>query len=294
MAMGETGYKIGENVFCFEFPQVDGSGLRMAWEVGAGHTNVLMDTYVSLPNPFAGPGGTLYELGSFRQPSLMVNAEGERFMDEAVLRMPSYAGNAVKRQTGGCAYMLFDERINRYYQDNRWDHYISGIGYDRSGNIGPFIQKAMADGEKHLCVANTLDDAADFMGIDKIGLNATVQAYNAMCAAGSDTLFYKQREYLRPLSEPPFYAARFYVSAYGTLGGIAVNYRTEVLNESRAVIPGLYAVGNDANALYGDTYPFFFSGNTSAFCYNSGRIAGENASVFVKNQELVERRETND
>jgi hypothetical protein len=37
----------------------------------------------------------------------------------------------------------------------------------------------------------------------------------------------------------------------GTLGGIKINERTEVLDRNDRVIPGLYAAGNDAGGLYG-------------------------------------------
>jgi len=42
-----------------------------------------------------------------------------------------------------------------------------------------------------------------------------------------------------------------------------------------------YGAGNDVNAIYGDTYPFVLSGNTSSFAINTGRIAGQQAASFV-------------
>jgi len=219
-------------------------------------------------------------LGTFRQPSLMVNSWGERIMDESIMCMPSYAGNVVKRQPGGCAYMILDEGINQYYESHRWDNYISGIGHDRSHNLPALIQKAMDEGHSHLCMADSLEELADLMGIDAEGLKSTVKEYNSTCVKGHDPMFYKPFKFLRPIIKPPFYAARFYVSAYATLGGISIDYKGRVINREKKAIVGLYAAGNDANNLYGDTYPFFYSGNTSGFCYNSGRIAGENAAAY--------------
>ena len=40
-------------------------------------------------------------------------------------------------------------------------------------------------------------------------------------------------------------------------------------------IPGLYCAGNDANTIYGNSYPFYLCGNTSSFALNSGRLAGK-------------------
>ena len=47
------------------------------------------------------------------------------------------------------------------------------------------------------------------------------------------------------------------------------------------VIPGLYAVGNDANTLYGDSYNFTLPGNSMGWAVNSGRMAGEAAADFI-------------
>ena len=69
-----------------------------------------------------------------------------------------------------------------------------------------------------------------------------------------------------------------------------INYKTEVLNKDFEIIPGLYDAGTDANAIYGDTYPFALSGNTSGFAYNTGIIAGENAFEYIsRNNEAVKQ-----
>jgi fumarate reductase flavoprotein subunit len=57
----------------------------------------------------------------------------------------------------------------------------------------------------------------------------------------------------------------------------------EALSEDREVVPGLYAVGNTAGGMYGDTYSFSIAGTSLGFALNSGRIAGENAARYVGN-----------
>ena len=109
----------------------------------------------------------------------------------------------------------------------------------------------------------------------------TVEEYNDMCEEKYDGIFEKEQQYLYPMEKGPFYALKFYVGAYGTLGGIKINYKTEVQNTEGDSIPGLYAVGTDACAIYGDCYPFTLSGNTMGFYLNSGRIAGENAAEYA-------------
>ena len=68
----------------------------------------------------------------------------------------------------------------------------------------------------------------------------------------------------------------------GSIGGIKINERTEVLNQEEKAIPGLYAAGNDASGMYGDSYNIYLSGGTLGFAVNSGRIAGENALKYIE------------
>ena len=71
----------------------------------------------------------------------------------------------------------------------------------------------------------------------------------------------------------------------GTLGGIKINHKIEVLDRDFNVIPGLYAGGSCAGGLYGDTYDASAAGTTLGFAINSGRIAGENALRYILSQE---------
>jgi len=124
-------------------------------------------------------------------------------------------------------------------------------------------------------MADSLEELATRIGVDQAALADTVNEYNRMCDHGRDALFGKQAKYLRPLLGPRFYAAEYHPGGLGTLGGIKINDRAEVLDAGERVIPGLYAAGSDANTIYGDTYPYVLPGNTMGFALNSGRIAAE-------------------
>jgi fumarate reductase flavoprotein subunit len=68
----------------------------------------------------------------------------------------------------------------------------------------------------------------------------------------------------------------------GTLGGIKINHKTEVVDKKDKIIPGLYAVGFDAGGMWGDSYSIRDSSGASAgFAVNSGRIAGRNALKYI-------------
>ena len=137
-------------------------------------------------------------------------------------------------------------------------------------------------GRRHLPLDPPLDDLAAQTGIDAAALKATVEEYNIACDTGRDGVFHKRALYLRPLREPPFYASTVRLGGYGSLGGIKINHRTEVVTKDQDVIPGLYAAGTDACAVYADSYVFVLPGNTMGFALNSGRMAGENAADYVK------------
>jgi fumarate reductase flavoprotein subunit len=79
----------------------------------------------------------------------------------------------------------------------------------------------------------------------------------------------------------PFYSLQSFPGAYGSFGGIKINYKTEAVDQDGYPIKGLYAVGTDACDIYGDTYPFILGGNTMAFCLNSGRMAAEYAAEYI-------------
>ena len=54
-------------------------------------------------------------------------------------------------------------------------------------------------------------------------------------------------------------------ASLGTLGGIKINHRTNLIREGK-VIPGLYAVGLDAGGMYGtDGYNSMVPGSTLGF-----------------------------
>jgi fumarate reductase flavoprotein subunit len=263
-------------------PMLNGDGIHMAWDVGAGETEMYIDTYRGLPQPYGGPGGTAIELGTFRQPILMVNLLGERFVNEEVVFDGAFAGNAVDAQKGRCAFGIFDEDTNKYYEENDWDWPLAFMPDNRSKDVGAYIEKIRDEGYKHVFIADSMEDLCAQTGINLGGLQKTLEEYNNACDKGRDDLFYKKDKYLKPVRRPKFYAGRFMLNWYGSLGGVKINHKTEVLTKDFDVVPGLYTAGNDSNTVCGATYVFYLAGHMSGFAYNTGRIAGENATEYVK------------
>jgi fumarate reductase flavoprotein subunit len=274
-----TGYRWGEDLFSFRIPGMEGEGIRMAWAVGAAPTDMTMELIYGMPGEW---DPRLHE--TFRQPHLMVNLLGERFMNEEIMPNTTFTGNAIARQKSRSSFLIFDESIKRHMETVGYDEMSVVFPFPKVDDLSALLKDAFAKGYQHVFVADSLDDLAEKAGIDAEGLKATVVEYNGYCASGFDPVFNKSHKLLRPLVEPPFYAARHLPSAYGSLGGIKINHRTEVLNKEWKSIPGLYAAGTDACTIYGDSYVFTLPGNTMGFALNTGRMAGENAAAYAKSQ----------
>ena len=110
----------------------------------------------------------------------------------------------------------------------------------------------------------------------------TVESYNGLAAAGEDKDFAKAAQYLYPVEEGPYYALDCSVGVLATAGGLRINAATECLDANFEVIPGLYAGGNDAGGLFGDTYdPNIAPGSMAGWAINSGRIAAKSIAQYL-------------
>ncbi|MCL6478215.1 MAG: FAD-dependent oxidoreductase [Peptococcaceae bacterium] len=275
-----TGYEWGRDLFSFKIPGLDGDGLRMAWEVGAAKTHMILEMYCATPNQ----GEHWYLDAVFRQPNLLVNLKGERFFNEEVIQNNTFAGNAISGQKNRCAFMILDESIKRYYEKNGFDQICYDIPIEDASNFESELQRAINEGSKDFFVADSLEELAEKAGIHVENFVKTVAEYNKACES-RDALFNKNYRYMKPIRKPKFYAGKLVPSGFGSLGGIKINHKAEVLDEDFEAIPGLYAAGTDANSIHADSYTFILPGNSMGFAINSGRIAGESAAEYVESLE---------
>ncbi|MFC1867398.1 FAD-dependent oxidoreductase [Thermodesulfobacteriota bacterium] len=273
-----TGYEFGKDLYSIRVPGLEGDGLRMAWEAGAARTEMHMEMVYGMPDVMT-IGPELHE--ACRQPHLMVNLLGERFINEGIMPNTTFTGNAISRQKDRCGFLIFDVNIKKQMEKD-FDFLSVVFPFVRIEDFDKSIQNALDQGYGHLFAADSLEELAGKTGINHDGLKKTVQEYNQVCERGYDDLFNKAHKYLRPIRTPRFYAARHLPGAYGSVGGIKINHKTEVLDENWNVIPGLYAGGNDACSIYGDSYVFILPGNSMGFAINTGRIAGEKAVEYIK------------
>src|SRR5258707_4619229 len=72
-------------------------------------------------------------------------------------------------------------------------------------------------------------------------LEETVRRYNALAVKGADEDF--EKPVLHRIDTPPFYAASAGIRVLDSYGGLRINGKTQVVDTSGQVIPGLYAGG---------------------------------------------------
>ena len=272
-----TDYEWGRDLFSYRIPGLTGDGISMAWEAGAAKDHMDMELVFFAPNT----GGYAPIELPFRQPNLFVNLDGQRFYDEAVVENPVFSVNAIARQKERIVFSIIDDAILQQYEKNGLDLVnvvTSNISMD---DFKQEMHEMIKNGNDVLFIADSIEELAEKTGIDKEGLAKTIADYNECCKF-RDTLFNKNPKYLKPINGPKYYALKFAPSAYGSIGGIRINYKTEVVDTKNQVIPGLYAAGTDANSICNPDYVFILPGNSLGFAVNSGRMAGENAIRFIK------------
>lgn len=124
--------------------------------------------------------------------------------------------------------------------------------------------------------AGTLAELAAATGTDPDALTATVETYNAHCAAGTDPDFGRSLGLL-PLEGPPWYAVEGHFGLWATGGGPRINARAQVVDPAGAVIPRLYTAGSASSFCFSHLYPL--SGTAIGDCLAMGRIAGRHAAA---------------
>lgn len=129
---------------------------------------------------------------------------------------------------------------------------------------------------------NTLEELASKLGMKN--LVSTVAAYNRYCDSGNDTQFKKPAQYLNKIGNGPYYAVRMASYCYGTVGGLDINAKFEVLNTSGKSIDGLYAVGTDSmGVLFTEKKPYVtYGGANNGWGSVSGYLAGKEIAAKYK------------
>lgn len=230
-----------------------GDGIKMAQAIGAGVRDMEWIQVYPTCNPLTGI--ISYVANSRFDGAILVNTQAQRFVDEMGRR--DVISNAILDQPEAFAYLL-------------WGQEVETVGNMTQLHAQEFEQWQKDD---LLYVADSLQDAAEHYGIDPAALQATVDAYNASIADGTDEDFQRTGT-LRPVAEGPFYIQKVVPSAHHTMGGLTINTSAQVLDTSGEPIPALYAAGEVTGGIHGTNR---LGGNAITDLVVFGRIAARTA-----------------
>ncbi len=147
--------------------------------------------------------------------------------------------------------------------------------------------------------ADTLAQLAQTIGVPEQALTQEVAMFNRDVPSGVDSQFAKgstaynryqgdslvqPNPCMAPIAQGPFYAIRVVVGEIGTFAGLLTDAACRVLTQDRQVVPGLYAVGNDAASVMGGNYPGagITLGPAITFGYVAGMQLASGASVISR------------
>lgn len=216
---------------------------------------------------------------------LYVDRDGDRFINEKrVADFPlALGGEAVLRQ--GKVYAVVDSAT---YEACATEGIYSYMGKPENWKSGtalwvPVVNKGKeqlqsAIDEGWAYTADTLAECAEYFGLEN--LEATVAEYNAMCAAGKDTLFGKAPNFMRAIGEGPYYVFEYEPGAWSTFGGVKTDSYLRVVDLTGEAIPGLYCGGCEVGSYYAVPY-YDGPGSCVGISVGSGVYAGENMLEYI-------------
>lgn len=237
---------------CLCHPNNMGDGIRMGMAVGgalATHGGTIDIDFVAM----LGLSNTTPTI-----PGIIVNQAGMRFVcEDATYAYIMRACWQEIRKLSGQTWLIMDQNMVEK-------------------NVGPFA----ADPDSHIkdgqfYKGETLAELGQKIGVPAGSLEASFKLWNDNIAAtGTDPIFQRNTELIE-LGKGPFYANRCTTANLGSLGGLKINTKTQVIDNEGQVIPRLYAGGMNSGGWYGNYYPG--SGTALMGGAVTGRIAAENA-----------------
>ena len=176
---------------------------------------------------------------------ILVNNEGERFIDETTREMA--LASAIQSQPNGEVFYIYD---NDLYESNYRLQKHTGLGYHVK--------------------ADTLEELAEILGINAENLKATVNTFNE-AVEGKIEDPYRAEAFTDTFNENgPYYGVKVESAIHMTRGGVVANENAEVLTNDGKIVDGLYAAGEVTASSQAYSAAVVF-----------GRISGEEAAKYI-------------
>ena len=229
-----------------------GQGIEMATAIGAGTVDI--DQIQIHPTVEANTAALITE-GLRGDGAILVNANGERFIDEVGTR--DVVSAAEIAQPGSYSWLIVDQAMA-----------------DASSVIQGYIKKGYTK------TGATYEELAKELDVDPAAFANTMETWNGYVEAKNDPDF-GRTSFANPLNNGPYYAIKVTAGVHHTMGGVTINSATEVLKEDGTVIPGLFAAGEVTGGVHGANR---LGGTAVADFVVFGRIAGESAANYASAQ----------
>ena len=206
---------------------------------------------------------------------ILLDKGGNRFMSEyqpytqdTCVRPLGYFDPVTQQAPRNPAYLICDDIGRQMYPLGKATSNDEGLRYDWSNDNLKEVDNGI------LKRADTLDELAKQLGLDRDAVKVSVARWNALCAAGRDTDFSRPAGSMMPIVKPPFIGAPVWAVISNTQGGPVHDEQSRILDVHGQAIPRLYSAGECGSA-FGHLY---LSGGNIAECMVTGRIAGRGAA----------------
>ncbi|MGI6855133.1 FAD-dependent tricarballylate dehydrogenase TcuA [Mesorhizobium sp. 1B3] len=250
-----------------------GEGIQMALAIGARPYGNWSSCHACEWDISAPPYGDRWVLDNFQKHSyplgIMVNLDAQRFVDEGEnYRNLTYAkfGREIMKQPRRTAIQIFDQQTVAMLRDEYRIKEVTKLE------------------------ANTIEELADGLELDRDALVRTVREFNEACGPetynpaildgkGTRGIVPRKSNWALPINKPPYVAFITTTGITFTFGGLQINTQGEVQDMTDQSIPGLYAAGELVGGLFYENYP----GGTGLMSGSVfGKLAGESASAYAR------------
>lgn len=244
-----------------------GEAIDMAMDIGADSAGQWSGAHMTVIDAGSPPVEGGQTLVSGYQYGMILNHEGERFVDEGEdTRAHTYAkfGRSIFEEPYHEAFIIQDSTTNEH---------------------------VLHTGPTNPVTADSIEQLVRRLGIENENRAVeTFHAYNDACSPDAtfdpEVLDGNEANGITPgksnwavrLDDPPLVGYPVTGGITFSFGGLAQTSDAEVLDTSHNVMPGLYAAGNATGGLFYNNYPGG-TGLTNALVY--GKIAGERAAEYL-------------
>jgi len=228
---------------------------------------------------------------------ITVNMDGSRFVSEPLQHMGIFNGGHVQiDQPGYKTYNIFDKNTIAAaleYQkcieadscpDERFEMVPDGTSRVSLPATMEEIEEDLKKNSAGIIQADTLEELADKIGVDKKNFLETVKKYNECCEKGADLEYFKKKDYLAPINKAPFYASSAGLGTDGAFGGVRVNPEMQAYRADRkTLVEGFYVTGDVATGRHinlGGVKTQIL--NDLSWAFSSGFLAGTNAAKYLE------------